>query len=564
LADADRGVLRGEQNVTNAAIYVRVSDPKQEKGYSLPTQLDGCRDYAAKHGYSVIGEFVESHTATVLARPQMDKLLDQVEAGGFDTLILYCMDRLSRGGPGHRWYLENEFKRHGVKIEYVTEHYADSPEGDFQKDIQAAVAQFERAKLLERTNRGRRGRAKDGKFIPGGSVRYGYRYVLKTRDDPGHVEIVDSESDVVKLIFKLYTKGDENGKKLGTRSIAAHLTRLGIPTRFDIASRRHKKKRNPCVWGWTSVLSILNYEGYTGLHWFNRSTFVKDENGKQKQIPRDRSEWIAVRIPAIIDRETWEDAQARIHHNKNYERREPKLGYLMRSRLKCAVCGSTFMLDTDSRPKTPKQYYYCQGQKAYFSPDGKTIQCHHSLRTPDVDAAVWAYVRSVLLEPEKITSVFHEKQEQARAELATMERRLSEIERKIAENINSQKVLLDDFLDRSAISRDALEAKAAQLNSMNVDLDAEARSLRARKERKTISDETIASVKEWCERASKGIDLFTFEDKLTVINLLDVAGVVYRSDDPEQYEIEVSGFLPAERLEPGELLNTLTKNTGTQ
>src|SRR5690349_20316401 len=71
-----------DRAMVRAAIYVRVSDPKQEKGYSLQTQLAGCREYAAAHGYTVSedSEFIESHTATLLQRPQMDKLLDLAES----------------------------------------------------------------------------------------------------------------------------------------------------------------------------------------------------------------------------------------------------------------------------------------------------------------------------------------------------------------------------------------------------------------------------------------------------------------------------------------------------
>src|SRR5260221_511224 len=106
--------------MTRAAIYARVSSEKQRDNYSLDTQLDGCRKYALDRGLTVQAdhEFVEAHTASVVSRPQLDKLLDLAETGQVDTLIVYHLDRLSRGGPGDQYYLDSEFKRHGVKIEY--------------------------------------------------------------------------------------------------------------------------------------------------------------------------------------------------------------------------------------------------------------------------------------------------------------------------------------------------------------------------------------------------------------------------------------------------------------
>jgi site-specific DNA recombinase len=543
-----------------AAIYVRVSGTNQEKGFSIQTQLDGCRERAKQQNYSLLTEheFVESHTATVLDRPQMEKLLDLAETGVFDVLILYCIDRLSRGGPGHQWYLENEFKRHGVRVEYVTEQYENNPEGELHKHIHAAVAQYERAKIVERTTRGRKGRAKEGKFIPGGSVRYGYKYIRKSQTDPGHVEIVPEEAEVVKLIFFLYVV-----EQLGLRTIAKRLTELGVPTRFDTTARRKLKKHVACFWGWTSIANILAYEGYVGVHYFNVAAYYKDENGKQRKVVRDRSEWIPIKIPAILEREVWEAAQARMAANRRHVRRTSKYPYLMRSRLKCAVCGTTFQLDTEVRLNPPLQYYFCLGQKAYHSPDGKTLRCKRNLKAEIVDAAIWAYVREVLMEPEKILQAFRDKQQATSASIASITKRIEVIEGKIADNNAKHKQLIDDFLDKSAVSREALEAKAVQLNSMNLELADEANSLRAKLEQKVISEERIANALEWSKQVRQGIDNFTFEDKLSVINLLDVTGIVQRGETLEQDVIVVSGFLPTVELVPGALLNNALYSNDT-
>jgi len=49
-----------------AAIYTRVSTDEQGKGYSLPTQLENCRQYAAKQGYAVEAEFSDEYSGTEL------------------------------------------------------------------------------------------------------------------------------------------------------------------------------------------------------------------------------------------------------------------------------------------------------------------------------------------------------------------------------------------------------------------------------------------------------------------------------------------------------------------
>jgi site-specific DNA recombinase len=58
--------------------------------------------------------------------------------------------------------IEEEFKRDGVMIEYVLGQYEDSDEGRLQKQIRASIAKYEKAKILERSKRGKQGKAKSG------------------------------------------------------------------------------------------------------------------------------------------------------------------------------------------------------------------------------------------------------------------------------------------------------------------------------------------------------------------------------------------------------------------
>ena len=48
---------------TNAVIYARVSTSKQEKGYSLDTQIQGCTDFAERNGFNIISVLSETRRA---------------------------------------------------------------------------------------------------------------------------------------------------------------------------------------------------------------------------------------------------------------------------------------------------------------------------------------------------------------------------------------------------------------------------------------------------------------------------------------------------------------------
>ena len=57
--------------------------------------------------------------------------------------------------------------------------YDDTDEGQLQKQIRAAIAEYERKKIIERSKRGKRGKAKSGYVNVGSRPSYGYK--VKTR-----------------------------------------------------------------------------------------------------------------------------------------------------------------------------------------------------------------------------------------------------------------------------------------------------------------------------------------------------------------------------------------------
>ena len=82
----------------NVAIYARVSTAAQaEKGYSLKTQVEACRQKALSMGATSIKEYVDDgYSGAYLERPALDELRDALSAKLHDTVIIYDTDRLAR------------------------------------------------------------------------------------------------------------------------------------------------------------------------------------------------------------------------------------------------------------------------------------------------------------------------------------------------------------------------------------------------------------------------------------------------------------------------------------
>src|SRR5262245_29268211 len=114
-----------------AAIYARVSTEDQGKGYSIPTQLQACRELAQREGY----EAPESHiciddgvTGTSLNRPALRRLRALVIARAIHAVIVLDPDRLSRN-LGHLLLLMEEFQHAGVYLLLVNHPIEHGAEG---------------------------------------------------------------------------------------------------------------------------------------------------------------------------------------------------------------------------------------------------------------------------------------------------------------------------------------------------------------------------------------------------------------------------------------------------
>src|SRR5215211_6297403 len=204
-----------------AILYARVSTDEQARsGYSLAQQLEALREYAAREGYEVLEEVRDpGQSGASLERPGMDRVRDLVAAGGVFVVLAQDRDRFARE-PAYHYLLRREFEEHGTKIRALNDRGDETPEGDLTDGILDQLAKYERAKIMERTRRGRLQKAREGKIIATMKPPYGFRY-NEARDG---LVIYEPERRVVEKVFRLAAEG------YGTRVIQTRLYREGIPS----------------------------------------------------------------------------------------------------------------------------------------------------------------------------------------------------------------------------------------------------------------------------------------------------------------------------------------------
>src|SRR6266850_1974981 len=216
----------GSDHKRYAAIYARVSTDEQVNNFSLDTQREACRKFAEREGYTVPESYVltdEGISGTTMDRPCFRKLRDLVAAQAITAIIVYDPDRLSRN-LGHQLLLAEEMERAAVKLLIVSHPLEQGPEGWLFFQMRGALAEYERAKILERSRRGSLARVQAG-HPWGGRVPLGYRYVSEPHG--GRYEVDEDEAALVRRIYTMCLGG------MGTRSIAQRLTDEQVPSPLD-------------------------------------------------------------------------------------------------------------------------------------------------------------------------------------------------------------------------------------------------------------------------------------------------------------------------------------------
>ena len=142
---------------SRAAIYARVSTDAQVKGRTIDSQLEALTQRIRDDGGSTGPDlrFVdEGHSGSTLIRPALERLRDLAALGGFDRLYVHSPDRLARAYV-YQMLLVDELRRAGVELVFLNHPIGQSPEDQLLLQMQGMMAEYERAKILERSRRGK-------------------------------------------------------------------------------------------------------------------------------------------------------------------------------------------------------------------------------------------------------------------------------------------------------------------------------------------------------------------------------------------------------------------------
>jgi site-specific DNA recombinase len=491
-----------------AVIYCRVSTEEQaETGYSLQSQVEACRKYAADNGFTIAGVFQDDCSGTKLDRPQFTAAREALTDHTAEALIVYSSDRLTRK-LAHKLIIREELQRAGVELHYVRRGKSeDTPEHKMTENIEGVFDEYWREKILESSKRGMDAKARSGKLI-GGRAPYGYFF----RD--GALFVDDFEAEIVRQIYTWYVSGDETGKPLTLYQIAKRLSEAGVPTPGE--SRHSKRQRAGGMWSDGTIGRMLTYEVYTGVFRYGRLIGSGGKNGK-----RAIEDTIKIDVPALIDAGLWQAAQHRKQHNRAISPRNSKLDYLLRGLIFCG-CGRR-MVGYNANTQYTTHYRYKCGSTHPLK--GEDRVCHepvYEVIGRKVEAWVWEQILNVMTDPAEFEKALREAQqaeldtlEPKRARLAVVLDLIKQCEDEAATTAAAVKVV-------GGVVGDKLQADINQINQRHAELSAERDALQAAVNARLLTDEDIAAALQFREDTIEGLQNPTFDDMRRMLEILQV------------------------------------------
>jgi site-specific DNA recombinase len=300
-----------------------------EQGFnSLMAQREAGEAYIASqrsHGWITLPGIYDDggFSGGTIERPALRRLLDDIERGEIDCVVVYKVDRLSRSLLDFARIM-GVFDRRGVSFVSVTQQFNTTvPLGRLTLNILLSFAQFEREIIGERTRDKLQASRRKGQWT-GGVLPLGYDLDPATR----RLLVNDPEAEQVRAIFGVFA---ECQSLVGT---VEEITRRGWKTKSWTTQKARIREGGP--FQWPTLRRLLTNVLYVGLI-------------------RYKQELVAGQQPAIVDADLFEAVGAILKTQERVSSRHSQSTpeALLCGLLYCHSCGGRMISKYTKQPYRP-------------------------------------------------------------------------------------------------------------------------------------------------------------------------------------------------------------------
>ena len=479
-----------------AILYARVSSEKQAERYGLDAQRQMLRDRAVQRGYEVVSDggediFADDESGGSLNRPAWQRLERLAEQGAADLLLMLDPDRMSRD-LADMLNVERRMQRLGVRLEFLTQEFAPNSLGRSFFQFRGVVAELERNMIRERTARGRKEKAKQGKVVLPRNLPCWLR-----SDNGGATVHLDEEhwAPIVRRAFVLF----QQGAKLW--DIARQFEQEGIAPpgagRYWRSGTIHDWLRNPAAKG--------TYQQFV------TETVPSRTPGKTSRRRREAAAWAIVAVPALVDEATWDAVQARLHRNQAFASRNAKRMYLLTGLVRCGRCGARLA----GAYSNGYRYYRCTHRATRYGdgPIAPEARCDAPWTQADwLEDAVWERIAGLFRDPERLRAELAQRHQEGSPTRAAAEKELSGLRTRLAAIPREQDRLLGAFA-KGHVPEDALARQMDGLQKERLAAQKRAAELERDLAALALSEKQAADAVDYAASIAAGLDALDDEGR---------------------------------------------------
>ena len=440
-----------------------------------------------------------------------------------------------------------------MQVVFLNHAIGVTPEESLLLQMQGMIAEYERAKIMERNRRGKLHGAKRGSINVLSTAPYGYRYIRKQLDGAPAQYVIDlPQAATVRAIFQWIGM-----ERLSIGEVVRRLAATGTVT----ASGK------PC-WDRSVVWGILQNPAYMGRAAFGK-TQARDclprirPQRHSADVPKkgystvrtDPSQWIEIPVPAIVSEGLFQSVQEQLAENRRATRqRRHGAVYLLQGLTVCGHCHYAYYGKKVSKAAAKGQrrdyaYYRCIGTDAYRF-GGERICDNQQIRTDRLDELVWQQVVELLAHPGRLKSEYErrlgvlEEKEKTNPDTAALERQRLQLEK-------GKSRLIDSYAE-GMIDKTDFDPKMRHLKSRLEQLDQQIQESRRHQVGQRELFLVINRLEEFAAAVHDRLDTVDFVTKREIIR-----GLVKR------VEIYKDEILVVFRVDPDPGFNASESSTGS-
>ena len=431
-----------KEEIKITALYERLSRDDEQAGESnsIQNQKKYLEEYARQKGLRNIRHFYDDgYSGTNFNRPGFAALLEEIEAGRVETLVVKDLSRFGRNYLQVGYYTEILFPKKGVRFIAINNNVdsAAPQDNDFTPFLNIMNEWYAK----DTSNKIKaifKSRMKDGMRCSG-SIPYGYK---RKPDDKQTLIVDEPAAEIVRKIFRLACQGNS------TTAIADILTaeQVLIPAAYAALHNpkncRHKSVTDPYRWNATTVGYILDRQEYLGHTVLGKSICENFKTKQRRAATPDELMIFPDTHEAIIDQDTWDIAR-KIRMKKKPRVANGTYSHRLSGLVYCADCGARMGFISPDARHGDKHYdsdsaFQCGN---YRSTEAECVS--HYVKTSVLEAVILQAIQTVskyVLENEaefidQLRAVWNEHQTRAtnsgQQELAEARKRMSDLDGKI-------------------------------------------------------------------------------------------------------------------------------------